>query len=77
MITELNHRRIFLEEKMRLVEEDLGKKTEEKSALQFENNDLLELIVSGQDQMKKLSKKLKILMFVSVVLLALLFCETA
>lgn len=72
MITDLNHRRIFLEEKMRLVEENLERKCEQKSALVVENNKLIEENFVMEGEMKKLGRKLKLALFVIVLLFGLL-----
>lgn len=73
MISHLNHRRIYLEEKLKLVEENLARNVEKKKALKSEKNKLIEGKMRLEVERNKMRKQLKIcvclaLLFVALVL---------
>lgn len=72
MITNLNHRRIYLEEKLKLVEENLLENVEKKKALKEEKKKLVEEKNRMEDEKNKMRKQMKVWVCVAVVLFAML-----
>lgn len=58
VITDFNHRRIFLEEKLKLVEENLAVSNEKKKALKEEKKKLIEESLVLQEEWKEDKEKL-------------------
>lgn len=73
VITHLNHRRIYLEEKLKLVEENLAENIEKKKLLKKERLLLIEARMKLEAEKNWMKKQLKMCVCVFVVLIAVLF----
>ncbi|KAK1382317.1 GRF-type domain-containing protein [Heracleum sosnowskyi] len=75
VITHLNHRRIYLEEKLKLVEENVEQNIEKRRILKEEKMQLIEGKQALEKEIKRLGRQLKLCAFVAVatVVLMLLF----
>lgn len=72
VITHLNHRRIYLEEKLKLVEEELAENVEKKMVLKAERKVLIEGRMMLEAEEKKVKKQLRLCVFVVVLLIAIM-----
>ena len=72
VITHLNHRRIYLEEKLKVVEEDLAESMEKKKLLKVERNLLIEARMKLEAEKNRMKKQMKLCVFVVVVLIVVL-----
>lgn len=72
VITHLNHRRLFLEEKLKLVEENLEQSCEKKKILKSEKMKLLQERAAVEVEKKLIAKRLKLCLVVVVLLLAIM-----
>ncbi|KAK1371657.1 GRF-type domain-containing protein [Heracleum sosnowskyi] len=72
VISHLNHRRIYLEEKLKLVEEELAEHVVKKKALKLEKHELIEEKVKLELDKNRVGKQLKLCVFVVALLVALM-----
>ncbi|KAK1403507.1 GRF-type domain-containing protein [Heracleum sosnowskyi] len=72
VITHLNHRRIYLEKKLKLVEEELAEHVVKKKALKLEKHELIEEKVKLERDKNRVGKQLKLCVFVVVLFVALM-----
>ena len=72
MITHLNHRRIFLEEKLKHVEEDLEENLEKRKTLKDEKLQLIDGNKALEADLKMMKRQLKLCVIVCVLLFAVL-----
>nr|XP_017217006.1 PREDICTED: uncharacterized protein At4g04775-like [Daucus carota subsp. sativus] len=72
VITHLNHRRIYLEEKLKVVEEYLAESMEKKKLLKVERNLLIEVRMKLEAEKNRMKRQMKLCVFVVVVLIAVL-----
>ncbi|KAK1393838.1 GRF-type domain-containing protein [Heracleum sosnowskyi] len=69
MITHLNHRRIYLEEKLKLAEENLSKNVEKKKALKEEKKQLIQEKLKMETEKNKMGRQMKIYVVCLAVLM--------
>ncbi|KAL1803064.1 hypothetical protein ACET3Z_031711 [Daucus carota] len=72
VVTHLNHRRLYLEEKLKLVEEDLEQSCEKRKLLKAEKLKLMEERAALEIEKKLLAKRLKLCLVVVVVVFAIM-----
>ena len=72
VITHLNHRRIYLEEKLKVVEEYLAESMEKKKLLKVERILLIEVRMKLEAEKNRMKRQMKLCVFVVVVLIAVL-----
>ena len=70
VITHLNHRRIYLEEKLKLVEENLADNGERRMILKEEVEELIEERIAIVAENKLLKRQLRVCLFVVIVMVA-------
>ncbi|WOH11753.1 hypothetical protein DCAR_0831244 [Daucus carota subsp. sativus] len=67
VITHLNHRRIYLEEKLKVVEEDLAESMEKKKLLKVERNLLIEARMKLEAEKNRMKKQMKLCVVVVLI----------
>ncbi|KAL8148786.1 hypothetical protein AgCh_005959 [Apium graveolens] len=70
VITHLNHRRIYLKEKLKLVEDDLSVSVEKKKLLKEERKVLIDDRIMLEAEKQKMKRQLKICILVAVLVVA-------
>lgn len=70
VITHLNYRRIYLEEKLKLVEENLSESVEKKKILKEERKLLIDARIQLEAEKNKMKKQLKICVLLAVMVVA-------
>ena len=71
VITHLNHRRLYLEEKLKLVEENLSENDEKRKILQCQVEELTEGRIAMQAENQMLKKQMYFCVCVVVAMVAL------